>query len=284
VNALREMLSYGFMVNAFRAGAIVAIVAGPVGWFMILRRQTFAGHTLAVVGFPGAGGAILAGFSPTLGYFGSCFAAALVIAGTPRARSVSTGGDPAVIGTTQAFLLGFGFLFVRLYGGNLNGLDSLLFGSFLGISPSQVLALLLVAVSALLVLAAIGRRLLFASVDPVVATAAGIPVQRTSMLFLLLLAGCVAEVAQITGALLVFALLVLPAAAAREVTSRPVAGIVVASFLALAASWIGLTISFYSNFPTGLWVTTVAFAAYVVVKLWRLLPSFGPTRTQAGPG
>src|SRR6266571_4141881 len=140
------LFDYPFMVNAFRAGTIVAVVAGAMGWFMVLRRQTFAGHTLSLVGFPGAAGAILLGVPPAFGYFGFCAMAALVIGSAdPRAGTATYREESALIGTVQAMALASGFLFVGLYHGNLNGLTSLLFGSFLGITAGQVLALLAVA-------------------------------------------------------------------------------------------------------------------------------------------
>src|SRR5438132_655036 len=153
------------MVNALRAGTIVAVVSATMGWFMVLRRQTFAGHTLSLVGFPGAAGAILLGISPAFGYFGFCVAAALVIGSAdPRAGTATYRQESALIGTVQAMALASGFLFVSLYHGNLNGLTGLLFGSFLGITSGQVLALLAVAGGALIALGLIARPLLFASV------------------------------------------------------------------------------------------------------------------------
>ena len=131
------------MVNAFRAGTIVAVLAGSIGWFMVLRRQSFAGHTLAIVSFPGAAGAIWLGVSATVGYFAACIAAALVIAMVPRpASGHGHSEESAVIGTVQAFALACGVLFVSLYGGFLNSLTGLLFGTFLGISDRQVVTLL----------------------------------------------------------------------------------------------------------------------------------------------
>src|SRR6266545_3019746 len=200
-SGIGEMLSYPFMVNAFRAGTIVAVVAGVMGWFMVLRRQTFAGHTLSLVGFPGAAGAILIGISPNFGFFAFCCAAGIVIGTIPRpAGATGFGEESAVIGSVQAFALACGFLFVNLYHGNLNGLTGLLFGSFLGITSGQVLTLLEVAGAALAALALIARPLLYASVDPEVARAAGVPVRALALAFLLLLGVAVAETAQITGA------------------------------------------------------------------------------------
>jgi zinc/manganese transport system permease protein len=267
---VRQLLLFPFMVNAFRAGTIVAVAAGALGWFMVLRRQAFAGHTLAIVSFPGAAGAILVGISATAGYFAAAIAAALVIAAVPR----SLGGRPrssesAIIGTVQAFALACGALFVSLYGGFLNGLTNLLFGSFLGISPSQVLALLVVAVAALAVLAFIARPLFFATVDPDVAEARGVPVKLLSTLFLVLLGCAAAEVSQITGALLVFALLVMPAATAQQITARPMASFALTIAIGLVVVWLGLSAAYYSIYPVGFFITTFGFAGYVLATAGR---------------
>ena len=267
MNSLRQLLGYPFMVNALRAGTIVAVVSATMGWFMVLRRQTFAGHTLSLVGFPGAAGAILLGISPAFGYFGFCALAALVIGSAdPRAGTNTYRQESALIGTVQAMAIAIGFLFVGLYHGNLNGLTSLLFGSFLGITSGQVLALLLVAGVSLFLLGIIARPLLFASVDPEVAAAAGIPVRALAIGFLLLLGVAVAETAQITGALLVFALLVLPPATAQVVTGRPVVGIVLSVAIAAGVTWAGLVAAYYTPYPTGAFITTFSFAAYALAR------------------
>ncbi len=266
---LHQLVAYRFMVDALVAGTIVALVAGPIGWFMVLRRQTFAGHTLAVVGFPGAAGAALVGVSAVYGYFAFCVTAALVIAAVPRARQGASSEESAVIGTTQAFALACGFLFVTLYAGNLNGLDSLLFGNFLGITTTQVVVLAVVAAVGLVVLGAIARPLLFASVDPEVAESRGVPVQAVSVLFLVLLGVAAAETSQITGSLLVFALLVLPAATAQVLTPRPGASLGLAVALALGVTWVGLAVAYFTPYPIGFWITSVAFGAYLLAHLWR---------------
>jgi zinc/manganese transport system permease protein len=273
VNALQQVFAYPFMVNAFRAGAIVAVVAGAMGWFMVLRRETFAGHTLSVVGFPGAAAAVLLGWPSAFGYFGFCIAAALVIGAASSAASGSASTayreESALIGTVQAMALASGFLFVSLYQGNLNGLTNLLFGNFLGITSGQVLVLLVLSVAALFVLAVIGRRLLFASVDPEVAAAAGVRVSALSIGFLVLLGVAVAEASQITGSLLVFALLVLPPATAQVITGRPVAGMILSVALGVAVTWGGLLIAYYTPYPVGAFITTLSFVAYVVARVFR---------------
>ena len=256
---IRDMWSYLGIVNAFRAGTVVAVLAAPVGWFMVLRRQSFAGHTLAVVGFPGAAAAAWLGIGVAFGYFAFCLAAALVIAALPQ-RGRGYTEESAVIGTVQAFALASGMLFVALHRGFLGGTTALLFGSFLGITTGQVTTLAAVAVAALVVLAVIGRPLLFASIDADVARAHGVPTRALGTVFLLLLGASAAEVSQITGTLLVFALLV---------TSRPARSLVLSVALALATVWVALFVAYYSPYPIGFWLTTVAFGGYVLTAAAR---------------
>jgi zinc/manganese transport system permease protein len=261
------LTEFPFMVNALQAGTIVAVMAGAIGWFMVLRRQAFAGHTLSVIAFPGAAGAALAGLPLAVGYFGACGAAALVLAGGGGPERNGRSGESAATGTLQAFGLGLGFLFVNLYGGQLASLESLLFGTFLGITTGQVETLLWVALAALAALAALGRPLLFASVDGAVARAAGVPTRALGVAFLLLLGLAVAATAQITGALLVFALLVTPAATAQQITARPGPGLALSVGLALTVTWIGLAIAYFSPYPVGFWVTSLSFGLFVAVRL-----------------
>ncbi len=287
---VHQMLDLHFMVNAYRAGTIVAVVAGAIGWFMVLRRQSFAGHTLAVVSFPGAAGAIWLGVSATAGYFAGSIVAALVIAMVPRSSSGRPRSEEsAIIGTVQAFALACGVLFVSLYGGFLDSLTGLLFGTFLGISDSQVLILALVAGGVMVVLAAVARPLFFATVDADVAEARGVPVRALSVIFLLLLGCAAAEVSQITGALLVFALLVMPAAAAQQITARPLLSLVLTVTLAVAVTWAALLSAFYSIYPVGFYVTTIGFGVYVLAAGGRTLVSWlgsrppGPAAGSRGP-
>lgn len=282
VTDLQQMWAFPFMVNAFRAGTVVAVATGVMGWFMVLRRQSFAGHTLAVVGFPGAAGATLIGVSATYGYFAFCLTAALVIAAIPRAGRDADGHETALTGTVQAFMLACGFLFTALYKGLLGGVTSLLFGSFLGITTTPVLILLSVAVVVLAVLALIGRPLLFASVDPDVAAGRGVPVRLLSTLFLVLLGAAAAEASQITGTLLVFALLVMPAATAQALTARPALSLALSVLIALTVTWLGLITAYYSPYPIGFYVTTFAFAAYVLARLPRSVRPLRAVRALGG--
>jgi zinc/manganese transport system permease protein len=274
----QHMWAYPFMVNAFRAGAVVAVVAGVIGWFTVLRRQTFAAHTLSVVAFPGAAFATLTGISLSLGYFGFCIAAALVIAWL---RVDGRGGDAsesAATGVVQAFLLACGYLFMALYKGLLEGPQALLFGSFLGITTRQVAVLAAVGAVVLAALAVIGRPLLFASVDPSVARGRGVPVRLLSTLFLVLLGAATAEAAQMTGALLVFALMVLPAATAQVLTARPAQGLLLTVLIGFAATWGGLVAAYYSPYPLGFFVTSFAFAGFLLAHAARALRGYAAVR------
>jgi len=270
VSDLDQLTTYPFMVNALEAGTIVAVMAGVIGWFMVLRKQTFAGHTLSVMAFPGATGALLIGLSAAAGYFVFSGLAALVIGASASGGATrNRGQESAVTGSVQAFGLACGFLFLSLYQGVLANYESLLFGSFLGITRGQVLALAVVAVVALALMALIGRPLLFASLDEGVARARGVPTRALGLGFLVMLGLAVAETAQITGALLVFALLVAPPATAQLITSRVGAGLVLSVALGVLTAWLGLALAYFYGYPVGFYVTSVAFAMYVLARVAR---------------
>ncbi len=270
VSDVNELLTYPFMVHALEAGTIVALMAAVAGWFMVLRRQSFAGHTLAVMSFPGASGAALAGLPLAAGYFGACAAASLAIsAGSRGTDGRDRSQESAVIGSVQVAGFALGFLFLSLYHGILESLESILFGSFLGITQDQVWTLLAVTAGTFVFFAAAGRPLLYASVDPAAAQARGVPVRFLEPAFLLVLGLAVAATAQITGVLLVFALLVAPAAAAQQVTARVGLGLVLSAAIALAVTWVGLALAYFTNLPAGFFVTSLGFAAYVVASVGR---------------
>jgi len=272
VEDVRQLLAFPFMVNALRAGTIVAVVAGAIGYFMVLRRESFAGHTLALVGFPGAAGATWLGLSQSLGFFGFCVAGALVIAIVPAGRP---GERSAVIGTVQAFALACGLLFVSLYHGLLSGLNDLLFGTIIGITSAQVVTLLAAGGVALVLLASIARPLLFASVDADVARARGVRVRLVGALFLVLLGVAAAGTSQVTGTLLVFALLVAPAASAVRLTAKPATGVALSVTIAVVVTWLGEGVAYFSPYPIGFWVTSFAFGFFLIASGYRVLADRG---------
>ena len=276
IDDIRQLLSFHFMLNALRAGTIVAVVAGAIGYLMVLRRQSFAGHTLAIIGFPGAAGATWLGFNAAFGYFGFCVAGALIISALPGGgrRNAGLGGfseESAGIGTVQAFALACGFLFVGLYRGFLNGLNSLLFGTIIGITDQQVLVLLIAGIGCLLALVVLGRPLLFSTIDPDAAQARGVPTRLVSTAFLVLLGIASGGTSQITGSLLVFALLVAPAAAATRLTAQPAAGVALSITLAVLITWTGEAFAFFSPYPIGFWVTTLGFAVFLLAAAYRAI-------------
>jgi zinc/manganese transport system permease protein len=262
-----QLLEYHFMLNALLAGSVVAVMAGVVGWVMVLRGEAFAGHTLSMMAFPGAAAAALAGVPGAWGYFVFCGAGAGAIARISGSERFSWSEQSAGIGAVQALALAVGFLFVSLYGGVLGDLESLLFGDLLGVSDGQVVLLLIVAAVTLVALGALARPLLFASVDADVAAARGVPVRRLSLAFLLLLALAVGATSQITGVLLVFALLVAPAASAQALTANPLLSLLLTVALGLLVVWLGLGLAYFSIYPAGFFIASVAFAVYLLARL-----------------
>jgi zinc/manganese transport system permease protein len=264
VTDVQEMWSYTYMVNAFRAATIVAVIGGVIGYFIVTRRQAFATHTLAMAGFPGAAGATLIGISTLYGYFGLCVVAALTLAFVAARGRQRFAEESAATATVQATLLGFGYLFVNLYHGNIEGLSNLLFGTPLGVTTGQVLLLAVIGLVVLGVLAVIGRPLLFASHDPELALARGVPVKSLGAVFLVLVGTATAAASELTGALLVFAMLVVPAATATRLTGRPALAMALAVVIGLLVSWVGLAISFYQPYPLGFFLTSLAFVCYLL--------------------
>lgn len=260
------LLQYPFMRNAFAAGAIAALMSGAIGWFAVLRGETYAAHTLATVAFPGASGAVYLGMAPLVGYFGFAVAGAGLIAWLSPRGAGHLERHSATVGAVQAMALALGFWFVSLYNGRLSSLSGFLFGSFLGVTRGDVILLAVTALVALGLLAIVGRPLLFASVDPRVAEAAGVPVRALSLTYLILLGCAVAEASQFTGVLLVLALVVVPAATASVLTARPSAGLALSVGFALGTVWGGLAAAYFTDRPVGFWVTTLGFAGYVLAR------------------
>ena len=267
---IQILLHYHFMQNAYLAGTLVAIIAGIMGYFMVLRSQSFAGHSMANVGFAGATGAALFGIPSIVGLFVAGVLAALGIQTLNLAEN-NRQSDVAV-GAVFTASLALGFLFIALstaeYAANVY---DVLFGNPLGISDLEVV---IIACSTLVLLGAfifIARPLFFASIDPDVAAARGVPVRTLAFVYLILLALVVAVAVQVVGVLLIFALLVTPAAIAQYVTTRPARAAALAVLLALFFTWIGLAVGFFTPYPVGFFITTFAFGTYVLVRSGRFV-------------
>jgi len=257
------LLHYPFMVHAFEAGTIVAIVAGAIGYFVVLRSSAFAAHALSHIGFAGATGAVVLGISPVFGLL-----AFTLVAGTAiGALGDRLRGRDVTIGIVLSWALGLGVLFISLYRGYATEAYALLFGQVLGISSTDVAVTMVAGLVTAVCLIAIFRPLLFASVDEELASARGVPVTALSIGFMAVLAVAVTEAVQVVGVLLIFALIVTPAAIAVRLTSRPPRAILVGVLLALAFTWLGLAIAYYSPHPVSFFITSLAFGTYLAVRL-----------------
>jgi zinc/manganese transport system permease protein len=257
------MLHYDFMRTAFAAATIVALVAGPIGYFLVLRGQTFAGHALAHVGFTGATGAILIGLSPLAG-----LVFLTVIAGIGMGfLGERLAQRDVAIGIVLALALGLGLLFLHFFTAFATQATALLFGNVLAVDVTTVWTLLALGLLSLATLAVISRPLLFVSVQPELAVAKGVPARALSIAFLAIVALATAECAQIVGVLLVFALMVGPAATAQRLTKNIASGITAAMALALADAWLGLTFAFYTDWPTSFWIAALSAAGYFLAVL-----------------
>jgi zinc/manganese transport system permease protein len=262
VDDWQAVFQFPFMRNAFMAGTIVAIVAGLVGYFVVLRSLSFAGHALSHIGFAGATGAVVIGQPAIAGMLVFTLGSALGMG----ALGKRIRGRDVAIGIVLAWTLGLGVLFLSLYTGYATEAYALLFGEILGISQRDVQITLVAGIVTLLALGTLYRPLLFASLDEDVAEARGVPVRFLSIAFMLLLALAVAEAVQVVGVLLIFALLVTPAAIAERLTARPPVALALSVLLALLFTWAGLTVAYYTPYPVSFFITTFAFATYLLVR------------------
>jgi zinc/manganese transport system permease protein len=263
IRDIQAQFQYAFMQHAYTAGAIVAIVAGVVGYFVVLRSLSFAGHALSHIGFAGATGAVALGVNPIYGLLVFTMGGAVGMG----ALGKRIYGRDVVIGIVLAWMLGLGVLFLSLYSGYATEAYALLFGEILGISQTDVVVTLVAGIVTLAAVVIMFRPLLFASVDSDVAEARGVPVWLLSILFMVVLAISVSEAVQVVGVLLIFALLVTPPAIAERLTARPGMAIALSVLLALLFTWVGLFVSFYLPYPVSFFITTLAFVTYLVVRL-----------------
>jgi zinc/manganese transport system permease protein len=265
IQDLQAMLAYDFMRNAFIAGGCIAAAAGLVGYFVVLRNQVFTTDALGHAAFTGGMGGLLIGLNLLVGVFGTCIGVALAIGslgGRGRGRDVA-------IGTVFAWVLGLGLLFLSIFtsshsaSAGTTGI-SVLFGSILGMQPAQAVIASAAGVLICIALLAIARPLLFVSLDAEVATSRGVPIRALTAVFLVLVAITVAESVQAVGALLVFALMVTPAAVAQNLTTSPYAGMALSAAVAVLAVWLGLALAFFISFPVSFFITALAFGFFIV--------------------
>lgn len=239
-----SMFSHPFMVHALIAGTAIAVLCGLIGYFVVQRRQVFAGDALGHVAYAGAMAALVAGIDLRLGLFG-----ATIVAGLALGAAGKRGADDVTIGSFFAWVLGLGVLLLTYYTTHANGANgtanvNVLFGSIFGINTGAAITAVLIAVGAIAVLLVIARPLLFATVDAAVASAVGVPVRMLGAVFLALVGATVAEATQVVGALVVLGLLAAPPAAAAKLTARPWHAFWLSAGLAVVSVWVGVIASY----------------------------------------
>jgi zinc/manganese transport system permease protein len=263
IEDLQQLLQFEFMRNAYIAGTAAAVAAGVVGYFVVLRSLSFAAHALTQIGFAGATGALAASVNPVYGLLLINGAGAALIGALGRRQR----GRDVVVGVVQSAGLGLGLLFLALY--RAQEAVPVLVGDVLGISANQVLVTVVCTVAIVIAVALAFRPLLFSSLDEEIAEARGVPIGLMSVLLLFILAVTTSVAAPIVGVLLTFALLVGPAATAALLSARPARAVALAVALSVAYIWVGLAASYWVDFPPSVFVTAMAFAGYVAVRLWR---------------
>jgi zinc/manganese transport system permease protein len=263
-----ELLGQHFVHTALMAGAVVAVVSGGIGTFVVARGASFAVHAISELGFTGAAGALVLGIDPVAGMI----AGSLLVGGVLGLLSLRGRERDSAIGAVLAFGLGVGVLFLSLYQGYATEATNLLFGSIVGVSDRQLVELTVVATIVLAGIAAAYRPLLFSSVDPGTAEARGVPLRALSVLTFLLLALTTAEAIQVVGVLLVLTLVITPAAAAQRLTANPATAILLSIVIALVATEGGILLSLQQPWPTSFFISTISFAAYLAARMrtWSL--------------
>jgi len=255
-----ELFHYDFMINAFEAAGIVAIVSGLTGFFLVMRGQTFAGHALSHIGFAGATGAGLIGLAPLWGLVGFTLAAGVAMG----VLSERISNRDVAIGVVLSLALGFGLLFLHYYTAFATQATALLFGNVLAVDRATILTLGVLGAITLAALALIMRPLIFASLQPELAEAKGVPLRFIGTAFLAIVALAVSACAQIVGVLLVFTLMVGPPAAAQRLATGLWSGLVLAAALAFAEAWLGIAVAFYSDWPVSFCIALLSALVYFV--------------------
>jgi zinc/manganese transport system permease protein len=252
-----------FMINAWEAATVVAVVAGVVGFFTVLRGAAFAAHALPNGAFAGAAGAFLIGANTLVGLGVFSLAGAGMIAGLGRrARS-----DVATA-LTIVLMLALGDLFLSRTSEYAPEIFALLFGEVLGVSTSKLGPTIAIAAVCIVVVAVLYRPLMLSSVAPDVAAARGIKPGVMDLAFLVVLALVTTMAVPVVGSLLIFSLLIGPAGAARSFTNRPSVAMGLSVVFALVTVWVAIAVSYETNLPIGFFVGAISAFAYTAGRAW----------------
>jgi zinc/manganese transport system permease protein len=255
-----DLFAYEFMRNAFIAGTLAAVLAGAVGYFVALRNLAFAGHALTHVGFAGAAGAGLLGLTPMGGQLIVTLLAAMGM-GVLGDRVTR---DNLSIGIILSFSLGLGSLFLYFYGNYAGQVTAILFGDLLGVSHQALTIMFILTPLSLLVLGIMARPLLFTSLDPELAEAKGVNLSGIGIAFLSMMAIAVTLASQVVGVLLVFTLLIGPAAIATQWTKTFWSGMTVSIILAVLIVWVSIILSYVTDWPVSFWISTLVLVLYMI--------------------
>jgi len=253
----------GLMVNAWTVASIVAVVAGLVGFFVVLRGSAFVAHAIPNGSFAGAAGASLVGVNTILGFgvFALLGALGIGLLGRRGRHDVATA-------LTLVVMLGLGALFVSLNVEYAPEVYSLLFGEILGVSASQLIPTALLAVLCVVVIAMLYRPLMLSSLLPDVAEARGIATQRMELAFLAVVALATTMTVPVVGTLLIFSLMIGAPAAARSFTDEPIRALGLSVVVALVIVWLAIALSYQTNYPVGFFVGTISAASYAIGRAW----------------
>ncbi|KQQ52955.1 metal ABC transporter permease [Plantibacter sp. Leaf314] len=249
--------------NSIIAGAVLGIVGGLIGVFVMQRDMAFAVHGISELSFAGAAGALLFGANVVIGSLaGSLVAAILIGLLGAKARDRNS-----IIGVLMPFGLGLGILFLALYPGRSANKFGLLTGQIVSVDDPQLGLLIVISIVVLVALLVLWRPLSFDSLDPDVAAARGVPSRFVSLAFMVLLGLTVAVSVQIIGALLVLALLVTPAAAALRVSSSPLLVPLLSMLFGFVSAVGGILLAIGGSLPISPYITTISFLIYLVCRI-----------------
>lgn len=263
IDLLLGLFDYEFMRHAFIAGTVAAILSGVVGYFVIIRNLSFAAHALGHIGFAGASGALLVGLSPITGQLFLTLLAALGIGILGNRISK----NDMVIGIILSFCLGLGTLFLHFYGGYAGQAMIILFGNLFGVSNHDLQLMSWLTILSILAISIIARQLLFASVEPELAEAKGISLFGISIIFVIIMATAVTIASQVVGVILVFTLVIGPAAIAVQWTRNFWTGMISSVLLSIAIVWIGIFLSYLTDWPISFWISALVFVLYLLYCL-----------------